>query len=539
MLSASWYDPTSNVNSVERPQALPEGWVWVRMGDVSAIVGGGTPSTSDSANFEKGQIPWITPSDLSGYADKFISRGTRNITERGLQKSSARMLPRESVLMSSRAPIGYVAIASVPLATNQGFKSFILPSGIDSNFVYYLLLRSKEEIQALGVGTTFKEVSATKAATIPLPLAPLAEQHRIVAEIEKQFTRLDASVAALKRVQANLKRYRASVLKAACEGKLVPTEAELAQSEGRRDYEPADRLLERTLTEHRARWESQVKRGRKYKESAAPDTSDLSELPEGWVWATVDQLASFEPNSITDGPFGSNLKTSHYTEEGPRVIRLQNIGDGQFIDAYAHISWNHYQKLTKHEVEAGDLVIAALGKELPRSCLIPSNVGPAIVKADCIRFRPDEKLALAAYLNIALNADHTRKRTAGIVHGVGRPRLNLREMKGLTLSLPPLAEQRRIVTEVERRLSVVQQAEAAIEANLAQAGRLRQSILKQAFSGKLVPQDPNDEPASALLERIRAEREAALAAAKPKGRARRRRDGPSPEKQIPLQEEAS
>ena len=210
---------------------LPEGWVWTRMGNVATIVGGGTPSTSDSANFENGEIPWITPADLSGYADKFISRGARNITERGLKKSvhgsCARIRSYEFP-----CPIGYVAIASVSLATNQGFKSFILPSGIDSNFVYYLLLRSREEIQALGVGTTFKEVSATKAATIPLPLPPLPEQHRIVAEIEKQFTRLDASVAALKRVQANMKRYRASVLKAACEGKLVPTEAELAEAEG-------------------------------------------------------------------------------------------------------------------------------------------------------------------------------------------------------------------------------------------------------------------------------------------------------------------
>ena len=262
------------------------------MGDVSTIVGGGTPSTSESANFENGQIPWITPADLSGYTDKFIMRGKRNITERGLQKSSARMLPREAVLLSSRAPIGYVAIASVPLATNQGFKSFILHKGTDSCcFVYYLLLRCREEIQALGVGTTFKEVSATKAATIPLPLPPLPEQHRIVTEIEKQFTRLDASVAALKRVQANLKRYRASVLKAACEGKLVPTEAGLARSEGR-DYEAADSLLARILAERRTRWETQENRRGKYKEPIAPDTTDLPELPEGWVWGRFDQVVS-------------------------------------------------------------------------------------------------------------------------------------------------------------------------------------------------------------------------------------------------------
>ena len=156
------------------------------------------------------------------------------------------------MLFSSRAPIGYVAIASQPVTTNQGFKSFVLPKVIDSSYVYYYLLRSKELVEGLGGGTTFKEISGARAARIPLVIAPLPEQHRIVAEIEKQLTRLDASVAALERVRANLKRYRASVLKTACEGRLVPTEAELAHAENR-DYEPADRLLQRILAERRAR----------------------------------------------------------------------------------------------------------------------------------------------------------------------------------------------------------------------------------------------------------------------------------------------
>ena len=131
-------------------------------------------------------------------------------------------------------------------------------------------------------GTTRPKLTQAALNRIPLPLPPLPEQHRIVAEIEKQFTRLDASVAALKRAQANLKRYRASVLKSACEGTLVPTEAELARAEGR-EYEPADALLQRILAERRARWESQEKRRGKYKEPTAPDTTELPELPEGWV----------------------------------------------------------------------------------------------------------------------------------------------------------------------------------------------------------------------------------------------------------------
>ena len=270
---------------------LPDGWVTTTMGEVASIVGGGTPRTSEPDNFEGGEIPWITPADLSGHGSKSISRGARNITAKGLKRSSARLLPVGAVLLSTRAPIGYVAVASQPVATNQGFKSFILANGLDSSFVYHYLLSVRQLLESLGGGTTFKELSGAGAATIPFLFPPLPEQHRIVAEIEKQFTRLDASIAALKRVQANLKRYRASVLKAACEGRLVPTEAELARDEGR-DYEPAVRLLERILAERRERWEKQEKRRGKYKDPTAPETSDLPALPEGWVWSRFDQVVA-------------------------------------------------------------------------------------------------------------------------------------------------------------------------------------------------------------------------------------------------------
>ena len=143
-------------------------------------------------------------------------------------------------------------------------------------------------------------VEFSQFADYPFPLPPLPKQHRIVAEIEKQFTRLDASVAALKRTQANLKRYRASVLKSACEGTLVPTEAELARAEGR-EYEPADVLLQRILAERRARWESQEKRRGKYKEPAAPVPSELPALPEGWLWATVEQMADIGSGQTPKG----------------------------------------------------------------------------------------------------------------------------------------------------------------------------------------------------------------------------------------------
>jgi len=337
-----------------------------------------------------------------------------------------------------------------------------------------------------------------------------------VAEIEKQFTRLDAGVAALRRVQANLKRYRAAVLKAACEGQLVPTEAELQKvaaasrrssgSKQSRDgsatlaapFESGEQLLKRILAERRQHWtvaaasrrSAAGKQSRdgsatfQYKEPAAPDTANLPPLPVGWTWASVEQLADPERNSITDGPFGSNLKFEHYTESGPRVIRLKNIGDGVFIDAKAHISQTHFERLEKHRVFANDVVIAAFGEDPPRSCIVPEVLGPAIVKADCIRFKPHSSVT-PKYMNAALNSQPVRKRAKGMVHGVGRPRLNLGEIKSIVLPLPPLAEQTRIVAEVERRLSVVEELEAVVSANLQRATRLRQAILQKAFTGEL------------------------------------------------------
>ena len=488
----------------------------MRMEKVSTIVGGGTPKTSESVNFDGGDIPWITPADLSGYKHKYISRGSRNITERGLNNSSASLLPGNTVLFSSRAPIGYVAIASQSMATNQGFKNFILLAGIDPSFVFYYLKYAKETIQSLGGGTTFSEISGAIAATIPLVLAPFPEQHRIVAEIETQFTRLDASVAALRRAQANLKRYRASVLKAACEGRLVPTEVELARSEGR-DYEPAAVLLERILAERRARWESQEKRRGKYKEPTAPDTSGLPGLPEGCVWASLDQLAA-----IGTGSTPLTSKVEYYQNGSVPWVTSSALNEPVVPWPNNFVTERAVEECRLSLYPINTLLIAMYGEGRTRGkvseLLLPSTINQAIAAvimdasaADC---RPYTKVFLHG------NYEVTRRLSSGGV----QPNLNLGLIRGLAIPLPPLAEQGRIVTEVERRLSVVQQAEATVKASLARAERLRQSILKQAFSGKLVPQDPDDEPASVLLERIRAEREAeAQESATSKGKSGRRR----------------
>lgn len=341
-------------------------------------------------------------------------------------------------------------------------------------------------------GTTIQHLPGVKLAALDVPHPPVAEQHRVVAAIETHFSRLDAAVASLTRAKANVKRARASVLKAAVEGRLVPTEAALARAEGR-TYEPASVLLDRILAERKAAWAASGARG-KYQEPVKPETVGLPALPEGWCWASVDDLAGDGGKGLCDGPFGSNLKSAHYVDSGPRVVRLQNIGDGAFRDERAHVTDEHFESLRKHEIKGGDLVIASLGETLPRACIIPDWLGSAIVKADCIRFSTTAQVSVP-YLNAALNSPPVRKRTTDKIHGIGRPRLGLGGIREIAIALPPLAEQHRIVAEVDRRLSVFDALDTTLDANLARCARLRQAILKRAFEGRLVPAEaPADAP---------------------------------------------
>ena len=484
------------------------------MGAVSTVTGGGTPNTQDASHFG-GVVPWLTPADLSGFEDKYISSGERSLTQQGLERSSAKLVPTGTILFTSRAPIGYVAIAANSVCTNQGFKNFVLESGLVPSYCYYYLLSAKAYIESMASGTTFLELPAREARKIAIPIAPKEEQVRIGIALDEIHADLSAGIAALERCREKLNIYRASLLKAAVEGRLTAD----WRSE-HPDAEPASKLLQCILVERRERWEQEqlriyAEKGKappknwkaKYKEPVAADQSDLPLLPTGWEWATLDQLAAPEKYALTDGPFGSNLKTSHYTASGPRVIRLQNIGDGEFLDAEAHISHDHFQALKKYEVRPGEVVFAALGNNLPRSCILPDHVGPAIVKADCVRFRPSPLMS-AACINYFVNANPTRHRAKRLIHGVGRPRLNLRSLRTVAIPVPCFEEQGAIAEAVRNQLAGIQQLETTLAHKLAITTTLRQSVLHHAFTGKLVPQDSNDEPASKLLERIANEREA-------------------------------
>jgi type I restriction enzyme S subunit len=203
--------------------AIPGTWSIAPVGSLAKVVGGGTPPSQNPENFAApgAGIPWLTPADLSGYRKQSIQHGTRDLTCQGLKHCSAALMPRGTVLFSSRAPIGYVAIAANEISTNQGFKSFIFAADIDSRFAYYQLRYLKPIAEAIATGTTFKELSGSAAAKLPFAIAPTNEQTRIADKLDTVLARVDACRDRLARVAPLLKRFRQSVLAAATSGRLT------------------------------------------------------------------------------------------------------------------------------------------------------------------------------------------------------------------------------------------------------------------------------------------------------------------------------
>ena len=185
---------------------MPRGWEATTLGDVADVVGGGTPRSTVKAYFD-GDVPWLTPDDLSGWTGRWIERGARNLSKEGLKSSSAKLLPRGAVLFSSRAPIGYVALAANPISTNQGFKSLVLKEGYDPLFFYYLMSTLKPAMEAVAFGATFKEISASSTKELKVNVPPLPEQLRIadlMGAVDEQLAAYEAQIQTNRRRRSAL-----------------------------------------------------------------------------------------------------------------------------------------------------------------------------------------------------------------------------------------------------------------------------------------------------------------------------------------------
>jgi len=354
-------------------------------------------------------------------------------------------------------------------------------------------------------------------------LPPTRTQHRIVKAIESYLTRLDAAVALLERVQRNLKRYRASVLKATVEGRLVPTEAELARKEGR-DYEPASELLKRILVERRKKWienaaekaraktekkareagkpwthaddiktleKERAKAAKKYKEPAAPDTANLPGLPEGWCWTRLEQL------SYITGGITKNAKRLALPMQAP-YLRVANVyADELRLKEIKKIGVTE-DEFSRTVLETNDLLVVEGNgsiEQIGRVALWNGSISGCchqnhLIKARFV-VRELARWALTWLLSTAGRAQIMR--VASSTSGLHT--LNISKVSALPLPLPPQAEARRLILEIDRVFSLANASARLLKSLVDRSSRLRQSILKWAFEGKLVEQDPNDLPA--------------------------------------------
>ncbi|MCA2010252.1 restriction endonuclease subunit S [Cereibacter sphaeroides] len=500
----------------ERLWDIPSTWEWTVIKELGDVVSGGTPSTK-VPEYWNGDVVWFAPSDLTGYKAKTISHGAKSLTDAGLSNSSAKVMPAGSVMFSSRAPVGYVAINTVPAATNQGFKSIVPLSGVESDFLYHYLKASKQLAEERATGTTFKELSGSAFGVLPVPVAPTNEQRRIVERIEAMFDEIDHGVENLKKARATLALYRQSLLKSAFEGrltadwraqnadKLETPETLLARIQKERDtrYKSALDDWQKALTARRANGEKGTKPSKPKRPASYPKEFNdlrvvLPQLPEGWMWEHLGWCSS--------GPeYGTAAKSS---DEGDvPVIRMGNLQAGK-IDWDNLVYTSDADEIEKYSLQAGDVLFNRTNSpELVGKTSQYKGERPALFAGYLVRVNQIESIASASYVTYFLNSPLAREHGNTVkTDGVNQSNINGTKLQEYPFPFCAPEEQAEITRILDERLSAADALEAEIDAGLTRAEALRQSILKQAFSGKLVPQDPKDEPAADLLARIKAEK---------------------------------
>lgn len=487
--------------------ATPNGWEKISFRQIlNRTLGGGTPSRSVGAYFQ-GTIPWFTVKDLKS---QYPNKAEEYITKEAIENSSTNLVPAETLIVATRISLGKAIRPRVDCAINQDLKALFFVDGINPDFILHWFSANERLIKERGSGTTVQGIRLEALNSLPLLLPPSEEQTRIVEKLEELLPQLDAGMAELQAAKKKLTQYRQSLLKAAVEGQLT--------AEWRKKNVPTEdgaQLLERILSERRTRWEAKQlakfnEQGKKppkgwqdkYPEPARPDTANLPELPEGWVWATIDQVSLHQR-------YGSSAKTND-DKSGVPVLRMGNIQDGSLdLSSLKYLPKEHHEfpdlLLKKNDVlfnrtNSYELVgKTAIYKGEPQTCSYASYL-------ICITPSP---LINPEGISFYINSSHGRRWIASVVtQQVGQANVNGSKLSSLSIPLPPKEEQDAISHIAQSSLQDASFLEEQIKTGITLLNKQRQNILRAAFAGELVPQDPNDEPASELLARIAAERAA-------------------------------
>lgn len=496
-------------------RAVPEGWIQVRIGDVAHInPPRSKPDYEDSTPLVFVPMPRVA--EEFGGIDVSERRPFSSI-KRGYTQFQpgdvlfAKITPcmengKIAIVPEIRPPLGYGSTEFFVMRPRaDGLAPWIAHCVAQSRFRD---LARKNMQGAVGQ----RRVPKVWVKDASVPLAPLPEQHRIVARLDGLFAKLDEGVVALKRAEANLERYRASVLKSAVEGRLT--------EQWRRENPPEEtgpELLGRILTERRKRWEAEqlakfAAKGRKppknwkarYKEPVAPDTGKLPALPEGWCWATVDQV----------GKVGSGITKGGKKRDAIRravpYLRVANVQRGHLDLSVIKTILASDAEIHRYSLKSGDVLFNEGGDrdKLGRGWVWSGDLSECLHQNHVFRVRPFLRDYSSEFLSHYGNSAGREWFFRRATQSVNLASINQTVLRSLPVPLPPLREQQHIVRRLANASGSAETAGSEFTHQLNRATILRQSILKRAFEGGLVPQDPADEPASVLLERIRAERQA-------------------------------
>jgi len=496
LMNRARYRWTPSHSSAVARADLPSGWCAAPLGHTALYINGIAFKPSDWGSSGR---PIIRIQDLSG------SSSRPNHTERHVEPDN--LITPGDLLVSWSATLDAFIWSGPEGVLNQHiFKVVPNEEAVTRGFLYWLL---KHEVRVLADsqhahGLAMMHINRGPFLAHPVALPPLAEQHRIVAKVDELMAVCDQLEAAQAERERRRDRLAVASLgwsataggpsrqsaRASMGGVPLLTSHARMITEWRAavlDWAVSGCLSTRQANDGRAEINGN-RAGRKSRTGVGADVTptDLPALPDGWLWGTMDQIASDDPNSITDGPFGAQLKTSHYVAtRGYRVVRLQNIAPLQFRgEHHSYVDQDRFLSLCKHHVYAGDLVVAGLVDPAIRACELPDGIGPALVKADCYRFRvfPRFSTRFALYY---LNSRQCQQLAAVHNHGMTLLRIGLGNFRQIPIPVPPLTEQQRIVAKVDELMAVCDELERALTA--VQTGRTRslEAVLAQALEGAL------------------------------------------------------
>lgn len=478
---------------------LPKGWVSAPLGQIVQ------PRSERVHPADFPGSPYVGLEHVEAHTNRIIA----TVPASTMSSSSARFFAGD-VLYGRMRP--YLNKVIRPLFSGLASAEFIVfpeSDAVDGRFLLWRLSSSDfVDFACSQYEGDRPRVKFDQLSKFELYLPPRREQTRIVEKLEELLSDLDAGVAELEAAQKKLAQYRQSLLKAAVEGAL--TAEWRAKNKPR---ETGSQLLERILKERRARWEAKQlakfkEQGKtlpkdwqaKYPEPVKPDTFNLPELPEGWVWASLDQLAEL----ITSGSRGW---ADYYAESGAMFIRSQNINkDWLDLTDVAFVNPPQTSEGVRTLVQRNDVLLTITGANVGKVAHVDVTIEEAYVSQHVSLIRLVDSV-LSKYLHLFLTARAGgRGQLDELAYGAGKPGLNLQQIASVVVPIPSADEIDVIIEMVALYIGIVYLQEPAIDHSLKQAAAQRKNILKAAFSGQLVPQDPNDEPASVLLERIRTER---------------------------------